>query len=366
MFVKKRSACTVAIIAGTALVGAAAAPAAASPAAPPQLKVVKTISSAFVGPLQFAVNGKKIFVADDFTSTLSQVGVKTPIASNPGKNHDLAGVAVDPKTGAIAYTTATSTGDEGPHTAAALIVKRAGHPDLNVDLYKFEKSHNPDRINHYGVVGHVSSCVRAFLKKMGGPAQYTGQVDPHPYGVASLGDGSWAVADAGGNDILRVEPNGNVFTLGVLPSQSVKVTSDVAKQNGLPKCAIGITYRSEPVPTDVEVGPNGQLYVSTLSGGLSLGTVYTLSANGYNTPHLLATGIPAATNLAVDPAGHVFVASLGAGAIFEVQAGSAPVPVASVANVVAVEYANGQLYASTAPAANEAKGPGTIVLLGNA
>ena len=149
--------------------------------------------------------------------------------------------------------------------------------------------------------------------------QYTGEVDSHPYAVASLGDGSWAVADAGGNDILRVEPNGNVFTLAVLPNQPFKVTAEFAKENQLPKCTVGVTYRDEAVPTDVEVGPNGSLYVSTLPGGVgALGSVYKLSDRAYNTAHLVATGIPSATNLAVDKAGNIYVASLFAGLVFEV------------------------------------------------
>lgn len=368
MYVRKRTVCTVAMIAGTALVGATVAPAAASPSAPPPLKVVKTISSAFVGPLQFAVNGKQFYVADDFQSALFKVGVTKPIATNPGKNHEIAGVGIDPATGAVAYTTATSVGAEGVHTASALTILQPGHPKQVVDLFKFEQTHNPDRIIQYGAVGKISECARQAIEKAsGGPAKYKGQLDTHPYAVASLGGGSWAVADAGGNDILRVEPNGNVFTLAVLPPQPLKITAAIAKQNGLPKCVVGVTYRSEAVPTDVEVGPQGKLYVSVLAGGIApFGKVYTLDSHGYNRPQQIATGIPTATNLAVDPAGNVYVASLFPGLVFEVQPGAAPVPVLSLPGVAAVEWANGHLYASTAPAAAGGKGPGTIVELGKA
>ena len=375
MFVKKRSACTVAIIAGTALVGAAAAPAAASPAAPPQLKVVKTLSTAYITPLQFAVSGKKVYVADDQSSTLNQIGVSTPIATNPGKNHEIAGVAVDPKTGAIAYTTATSTGDEGPHTAAALIVKRAGHPDLNVDLYKFEKSHNPDRIIHYGVDGHVSACVRKALEGADVPVQYTGQVDPHPYAVASLGNGAWAVADAGGNDVLRVGPTGVVSTLAVLPRQPWVVSAAFAKSMNLPKCVVGVTYNLEPVPTDVEVAPNGHLYATSLPGGGpggAVGKVYELaSTTSYGVAKVVAAGFAGSTNLAFDAAGHIFVTELYTGNLAEVVNGK-PVSVLKLPGIVAVEFANGHLYASASPAAASEGGgsapppPGSIVELGKA
>ena len=367
MFNKRWQVCAVAVLSGAALVAATSTPASASGA--PPLRVVKTISTAYYGPLQFAVDGKKIFVADEFTSTLNQVGVATPLASNPGNGHDLPGVGVDAKTGAIAYTTSTAVGEEGVHTASALTILRPGHKAQVVNLFAFEKSHNPDRIRHYGVVGHVSSCVRKAVTASGGLVKYSGEVDTHPYAVASLGGGSWAVADAGGNDILRVEPNGNVFTLAVLPDQPFKITADFAKQNGLPACTIGVTYRDEAVPTDVEVGPKGELYVSTLPGGIgALGSVYKLSAARYNTAHLVATGIPSATNLAVDKAGNIYVASLFAGEIFEVRAGMMPMPVLGLPAVAAIEFANGHLYASTAPAAltNGSGTPpkGSIVLLG--
>jgi hypothetical protein len=369
MFVRKRTLCTVAVIAGTAMVGATVAPAAASASAPPKLKVVKTLSSDFVGPLQFAVNGKQVVVADNLTSTLSQLGVSAPIATNPGENHEIAGVGIDPATGAIAYTTATSVGEEGVHTASSVVIKRAGKPDVVADTFGFEQSHNPDRIIQYGAVGPISACARKAIEKAsGGPAKYRGQLDTHPYAVTPLGGGAWAVADAGGNDILRVEPNGNVSTLAVLPPQPLKITAALAKENKLPKCVVGITYRSEAVPTDVEVGPHGKLVVSVLAGGIApFGSVYTLDSHGYNTPQRIATGIPSATNVAVDPAGNVYVASLFAGAVFEIPAGSSnPVPVLSLPGVAALEFANGHLYASTAPAVVGGSGPGTIVQLGKA
>lgn len=368
MDVKRRTACTVAVIAGTALVGASAVPATAAPAAPPQLKVVKTLSSAFVAPLQFAVHGKRVVVADG--ATLSQLGVSTPIATNPGDGHEIAGVAIDKATGAIAYTTATSVGPEGPHTASALVVKRPGRADLVADLYKFETSHNPDRIIHYGV-DHPSACVRKALTAAQVPISYTGKLDTHPYAVTALGDGAWAVADAGGNDILRVGPTGVVSTLAVLPRQPWVVSAEFAKENKLPKCVVGVTYNFESVPTDVEVAPNGHLYATALPGGQgALGKVYELaSSTSYGQAKAVATGFAGAGNLAFDRAGHMFVVELYKGDIAEVVNGK-PVSVLSLPAVAAIEFANGHLYASTAPAAlsdgSGTPGPGTIVRLGKA
>lgn len=366
MFVRKRTLCTVAAIAGTALVAATVAPAAASSSAPPQLKVVKTLSSAFVGPLQFAVNGKQVVVADDATSTLSQLGVAAPIATNPGANHEIAGVGIDPATGAIAYTTATSVGAEGVHTASSVVIKQAGKPDVVADTFGFEQSHNPDRIIRYGV-DHPSACVRKALTAAHIPVNYKGQLDTHPYAVTPIGGGAWAVADAGANDVLRVGPTGVVSTLAVLPRQPWVVGAAAAKQMHLPKCVVGVTYYFESVPTDVEVAPSGDLYATSLPGGNgAVGKVFKLSSTtSFGTATAVARGFAAATNLAFDSAGHMFVAELGSGTVAEVVNGK-PVSVLSLPGVAGLEFANGHLYASTAPAVVGGSGPGTIVQLGKA
>ena len=41
-----------------------------------------------------------------------------------------------------------------------------------------------------------------------GPATYNGIIDSHPYAVANAPDGGWYVADAAGNDILKVSAVG--------------------------------------------------------------------------------------------------------------------------------------------------------------
>ena len=75
----------------------------------------------------------------------------------------------------------------------------------------------------------------------------------NPYGLAILPDGSFAVADAGGNDVVGVSADGNTLsTLGVFPAQP----------NPLP--IGGPTYQA--VPTSVTVGPDGDLYVGELTG----------------------------------------------------------------------------------------------------
>src|SRR6202042_3276272 len=170
---------------------------------PQQLRVVKTLSSSFIGPLQFAVAGNKVFVADSFTSTLNLIGDPTPIATgpDPSTGGDLAGVAVDQAHHTLAYT--SSTGD---HSTTTLTILRPGAKPVVADLSGFEKTHNPDARITYGITQPLTPAAKACILpalvagQVPGAAQgqvkYHGQVDSHPYAVTSLGDGSWAVADA--------------------------------------------------------------------------------------------------------------------------------------------------------------------------
>jgi hypothetical protein len=358
------AALSVAAVVATPLI-AQPAGATARPGSPPssKLHVVKTLSSAYVGPLQFAVSGKKIFVADSFTSTLNLLGRSTPLATggDPEQGGDLAGVAVDSRGQSLAYT--SSNGD---HSSTKLTILTKGKKPVVADLSKFEKTHNPDGKTRYGV-DHPSACVAKALSALQIPVSYKGEVDSHPYAVTYLGQGAWAVADAGGNDVLRVDHHGHISVISLLPRQPVKITKQFAAANGLPACAIGVTYNFEPVPTDVEVGPHGKLYATTLPGGPegpsggNPGSVYSLHANGK--PGRVATGFAGATNLAVDARGNVYVAEISSGTISSIWHG-APRKQLSLPGVVGLEYANGHFYASTAPLASGGSGPGQILLLG--
>jgi hypothetical protein len=181
---------------------------------------------------------------------------------------------------------------------------------------------------HYGV-RNPSKCVKEAVEaKFHGPARYKGLVDSHAYSVASYKN-KWVVADAGGNDLLWVTNRGKISTLAVLPSQPLKITKEIAAPQQLPDCVVGVTYKFEAVPTDVEVGRDGYLYVTTLPGGPedpslgARGKVYRVNPhNGH--VKLVATGFLGATNLAVGKHGKIFVAELFGGQISVVQARQGP------------------------------------------
>lgn len=86
--------------------------------------------------------------------------------------------------------------------------------------------------------------------------------DSNPYGVAALDDGSALVADAGGNDLLRVAPDGTVTTVARLLPRTVRVPRGL----GGDAPPAGTRMPSEAVPTSVTVGADGYAYVGELRG----------------------------------------------------------------------------------------------------
>lgn len=83
-------------------------------------------------------------------------------------------------------------------------------------------------------------------------------LDSNPFGLAALRDGSVLVADAGGNDLLRVDEDGDIVTVARLKPRMVQVPV------GLPDA--GATIASEAVATSVSVGKDGDYYVGELRG----------------------------------------------------------------------------------------------------
>jgi hypothetical protein len=309
------------------------------------------IADGFAGPLQIAVGATgRIYVAQDFAGVLSKIGKNggaSDLVTAPGS--EIAGVAAGGD-GTVFYTTSIGGSEESPPTATLLRrVLPNGHASTVADLKAYEESVNPDQVNTYGLVGASPSCAAQWPAEAG-PPTYTGIRDSHPYSVA-LSPGRVYVGEAAGNDILRVTPDGTISTVAVLPPQPVVITAEAAEANGLPECTVGLTYNFEPVPTDVEVGPHGMLYVSLLPGGPedpslgARGAVYSVNPSTGAT-HKIAGGFAGATNLALGADGTIYVSELFADEIAVVQ-GGATVDTIPLSQPAAVEYARGVLYAST-------------------
>lgn len=97
-----------------------------------------------------------------------------------------------------------------------------------------------------------------------------GTVESNPFDVESL-DGEHAlVADAAGNDLLRVDDEGHVGVVAVFPNEMVSTAHLKALVNcpaGPPNfCNMPEMIPAQPVPTSVAVGPDGYYYVGELKG----------------------------------------------------------------------------------------------------
>jgi hypothetical protein len=319
----------------------------------------RTLNSDVIAPFHLTTSQGSLYVADGATSTVSKInrnGSLTTVATGaqPG---EVTGVAFSDNGASMAYT-----GTDYVSGKATLTI-RTGKRTVVADLSAFEAKRNPDKRNHYGLAD--PTCAGGAL----GPiASYTGMVDSHPYAVTRW-NGSWVVADAAGNTLLRVRDNGAISTLAVLPPQPLLVTPEFAQANGVPDCA-GQVYAFEPVPTDVEVGRDGRLLVSTLPGGPedqsagARGSVYRVNPwSGASTR--VATGFAGATSLTETANGTIYVAELFAGRVSMVKGGG-PVGVVDLPGVVAVEAGNGHLYAGTlAPFDDQGNptGTGSVVRL---
>jgi hypothetical protein len=89
----------------------------------------------------------------------------------------------------------------------------------------------------------------------------------NPYGVAALDDGSALVADAGGNDLLRVKPNGKIYTVARVKPRMVPVPEGLPSfPDAPPLPPAGTVIPSEAVITSVTVGHDGFWYIGELRG----------------------------------------------------------------------------------------------------
>ncbi len=84
--------------------------------------------------------------------------------------------------------------------------------------------------------------------------------ESNPYDVAALPDGSALVADAAGNDLLRVNPDGDIVTVARIKPRTV------LSPDFLPDPPPGTPIPSEGVATSVTVGSDGYYYVGELRG----------------------------------------------------------------------------------------------------
>jgi hypothetical protein len=340
------------------------------------------IVEGLTGPLGLSVGAdgtiyvaEAAFASETFEGKITTVDRKGRVKTLV---EDVVGGAIDAHgKGQVAYAVALppEAGEEAPGGTLLKRVLPNGNSSTSADMYAYEETVNPDQGNTYGFVGLEPGCAAQVPPFLLG---YGGIVDSNPYSVAIAGNKTY-VAEAAGNAINVVTPNGSIDTVAVLPPIPQPVTAEtkpaidaLLAEEGLPPlpdCTIGSDYLSEPVPTDVEVGPDGNLYVSSLPGAPELpgyGSVWRVNpASGAVT--LVAGGLSGAVDLAVADDGTIYVAELFAetaapfpGAISRIDPTSGAVSTyASVVTPGAVEWSTGTLYATV-----DVFGNGAVVTIG--
>ncbi|MBW9210768.1 ScyD/ScyE family protein [Mumia sp. zg.B21] len=250
--------------------------------------------------------------------------------------------------------------DPGGFTGIKSVDKR-GTVKVVADTGAYELANNPDGRVVYGARGISAACRAQWpapdpeTGEGPPPSTYTGDVNPHPYATLPGPSGTTFVADAGANSIQRISARGRITTLALMPAQPMEITADLAGAFGIPTCAIGVTYYFDPVPTDVEWGPDGWLYVTLLPGGPedasfgARGVVYKVHPRTGRTVKV-AGGFGGATNLAVTPKGDIYVSEIFGNQVSVLKRGSrTPKRFAALPWATSVEYASGALYATSAP-----------------
>jgi hypothetical protein len=354
--VKKRLIPLVVVAAVAATTALGASPALAGSADPgTTVGAPTTVTDGLFSPLSLEVDaGRVAYLSQNFTGELTKVarnGAKTTLYSAPGREI----TAVATRKDHVYFANIANDHTDG---AFYSVPKSGGTPTLLADIYAYEAANNPDADNTYGFEGVSPECEALFPPPslMVPPANYTGIVDIHPYGTLALANGLF-VADAAMNAIVKIDYDGAISTVAVLPPQpAVRVPVDVLTSNGFPACAADYDFIAEPVPTDVEFGPDKWLYVTTLPGGFEdprlgdRGSVYKVNPKTGEV-RLVATGLASATGLAVSTSGYIYATELfggGTGRISVLTPGSSTAtPLTSVPFPSAIELKANRLFVST-------------------
>jgi len=120
-------------------------------------------------------------------------------------------------------------------------------------------------------------------------------LDSNPYGLLSESDYHFIV-DAGGNTLLEMNSDGTLSLIAVFPQK-------VVPPGPYPPIPI-----ADAVPTQVKRGPDGSLYVSTLTGAPFLpgsAVVYKILPDG--TPEVYTDGLTQVTDFDWDNSGNLYV-----------------------------------------------------------
>ena len=317
------------------------------------------LTGKLVGPLHISAGRHgSVTVSESFAGRLTRVdsaGNHEVLYETP--DWSVAGNAQ--RDGATYFLESQGAGPDPAELAGHVrIIDEEGHQRTLGDFATLEREDNADGKTRYGFRNLPAGCAAQLPANM--PETYTGEIDSHPYAIA-LTDETIYVADAGANSVVTVDAgSGKTGTVAVLPPRPYKITAEAAASNGLPDCVVGTTYDFEAVPTDVAVGADGWLYVTSLPGGPedpalgARGAIFKVSPDG-DEVELVAEDIMSPTGLALDDNGDMYVASLFGEGVLRVDADSGEQTVVLAAGFAAdVDLRGRTLYATV----NALPGPG--------
>ena len=299
-----------------------------SASATPKVPTPSLVSDDLAAPFNIAFKGYSPYVADGGLNQVVRVrrdGTLKPIVSDaPGTS----GLAFSKDGRYLAYTTTEGGEGEppGPITASGLNIKKRHKAPVYADTLAYEKANNPDQHVHYGV-RKPPQCREETHSSDPGQA-IRALVDSHAYSVASVQEQVGGRRRGRQRPVVGDQSRQDLHSGRAAEPAGQDHAGDAAAQGIPTNCAVGRTYKYEAVPTDVEVGRDGYLYVTTLPGGPedpslgARGKVYRVNPhNGH--VKLVASGFLGATNLALGKHGKIFVAELFGGQISVVKHGKA-------------------------------------------
>jgi hypothetical protein len=341
---------TTALALSVGLLTTAAGPAAGPPADDAPVTVSDPLATGLLGPLGIAVDrGGTVYVAEVFGGQLTSIAPDgtTEILYADEETTPAGGIAVTEHKQRVLFTSVTGAvgPDQLPDDTNLQRLRRDGTITSLASLLAFEERANPDADQEYGFVDAPQACLDELPEEFEPPLAV---VESNPYAVAVHREDIF-VADAAGNTIVRVpRRGGELSTVAVLPPVPQEISAETAAALELPDCTIGLTYAGEPVPTDVEVGRDGQLYVTTLPGfpeAEGAAAVWRIEPWTGATAQL-ADGLTGAVDLAVAKDGTIYVAELFANRISVIRDGEVSTLV-SVNEPAALEIGrDGVLYAA--------------------
>jgi hypothetical protein len=338
-------------VAATATLALAVTTVALMPAGEAAAPKPKPLAKNLVAPLSAAVDDDgTAYVTQNFAGLLSKARPgkkpKTVYASKNG--NEVGGVSVFH--GKLVFAETASDAEGNPTKTWVKWITPSGKVRTIANIRAYENKKNPDKSVTYGIRDLSPECAAAWPTDQLGPPSYTGIKDSHPYATLQTDEGTVFVADAGMNAVLQISPRGRVRTLAVTPPAPVEITADMATGMGLPACAVGKTYHGESVPTDIALGGDGKLYVTTEGGGLGeqapLGAVYGVKLKNGKIKKAVG-GLFAPVGIAVAANGDMFVSQLFGGEISRIKHGTKKVRTYAKAGLpAAVEWTPRGLYAT--------------------